>query len=119
EDGEFDLLIAASSADIREKLTVTLESTVNLPCLLNKESTIREWMEDPIGNKVFSPFFAQVESLSRKAFGAEEGSDDGMGADIMMMFGDMPLASVLLFMQSALPKSADDMVADLLKQVHG
>ncbi|MDO9121625.1 MAG: glycoside hydrolase family 3 C-terminal domain-containing protein, partial [Anaerolineaceae bacterium] len=119
EDGEFDLLIAASSADIREKLTVTLESTVNLPCLLNKESTIREWMEDPIGNKVFSPFFAQVESLSRKAFGAEEGSDDGIGADIMMMFGDMPLASVLLFMQSALPKSADDMVADLLKQVHG
>lgn len=119
EDGDFDLLIAASAADIRETLTVTLESTVNLPCLLNKESTIREWMEDPIGNKVFSPFFAQVESLSRKAFGAEEGSDDGMGADIMMMFGDMPLASVLLFMQSALPKSADDMVADLLKQVHG
>lgn len=119
EDGEFDLLIAASAVDIREKLTVTLESTVKLPCLLNKESTIREWMEDPIGNEVFSPFFAQVESLSRKAFGAEEGSDDGMGADIMMMFGDMPLASVLLFMQSALPKSADDMVADLLKQVHG
>jgi beta-glucosidase len=119
EDGEFDLLIAASAVDIREKLTVTLESTVNLPCLLNKESTIREWMEDPIGNKIFSPFFAQVESLSRKAFGADEGSDDGMGADIMMMFGDMPLASVLLFMQSALPKSADDMVADLLKQVHG
>lgn len=118
EDGDFDLLVATSAVDIREKLTVTLESTVKLPCLLNKESTIREWMEDPIGNKVFNPFFAQVESLTRKAFGAEEGADDGMGADIMMMFGDMPLASVLLFMQSALPKTADDMVADLLKQVH-
>ncbi len=119
EDGEFDLLIGASSADIREKVTVTLQSTLHLPCLLNKESTIREWMEDPQGNKVFSPFFAQVETLSRKAFGAEEGSEAGIGADIMMMFGDMPLASILLFMQSQLPKTADDMVADLLKQVHG
>lgn len=118
EDGDFDLLIAASATDIREILTVTLESTVKLPCVLNKESTIREWMEDPRGRKVFEPFFKQVESMSRKAFGADEGSDDGMGADIMMMFGDMPLASVLLFMQSHLPKTADDMVADLLKQVH-
>jgi len=119
EDGEVDLLIAASAVDIREKLTVTLESTVILPCLIDKESTIREWMEDPKGRQVFEPFFHQVEALSRKAFGAEEGGEDGMGADIMMMFGDMPLASILLFMQSQLPKTADDMVADLLKQVHG
>lgn len=119
ETGDFDLIIAASSADVRETLKVTLESTLELPCLIDKESTIREWMEDPKGRKVFEPFFQQVEAMSRKAFGAEEGSEGGIGADIMMMFGDMPLASILLFMQSQLPKSADDMVADLLKQVHG
>ncbi len=119
ESGDFDLIIGASSADVRETLKVTLESTLELPCLIDKESTIREWMEDPKGRKVFEPFFQQVEAMSRKAFGAEEGSEGGIGADIMMMFGDMPLASILLFMQSQLPKSADDMVADLLKQVHG
>lgn len=119
ETGDFDLIIAASSADVREILKVTLESTLELPCLIDKESTIREWMEDPKGRKVFEPFFQQVEAMSRKAFGAEEGSEGGIGADVMMMFGDMPLASILLFMQSQLPKSADDMVADLLQQVHG
>lgn len=119
ETGDFDLIIAASAADVRETLKVTLESTLKLPCLIDKESTIREWMEDPKGREVFEPFFHQVEAMSRKAFGAEEGGEDGMGADIMMMFGDMPLASILLFMQSQLPKTADDMVADLLKQVHG
>ena len=49
EDGEFDILIGASAADIRQALTVTLESTLNLPCILDRESTIREWMADPRG----------------------------------------------------------------------
>ena len=57
EDGDFDILIAASAADIRHTLTVTLESTLNLPCILDKESTIREWMADPRGKAVFGPFY--------------------------------------------------------------
>lgn len=118
ENGDFDLIIAASSADIRETLPVTLESTLKLPCIIDKETTIREWMVDPIGKLVFEPFFKEVEEKSRKAFGAEAGSDDGIGVDIMMMFGDMPLGSVLLFMQNQLPKSADEIVDDLLEQVY-
>ena len=64
EDGDFDLLIAASAADIRQTLTVTLESTLNLPCILDKESTIREWMDDPRGKLVFGSFYAQMEIAS-------------------------------------------------------
>lgn len=47
EDGEFDILVGASSADIRCALTVMLQSTLELPCILNRESTLRDWMEDP------------------------------------------------------------------------
>jgi beta-glucosidase len=65
EDGEFDLLIAASAADIRCTLTVTLESTLNLPCLLDKESTIREWMTDARGKLVFAPLFEKMEAMGR------------------------------------------------------
>ena len=39
EDGEFDILIGASSADIRCVQTVTLQSTLKLPSILNCEST--------------------------------------------------------------------------------
>ena len=42
EDGEFDILIGASAADIRCTGDVTLHSTLELPCLLNRESTVRE-----------------------------------------------------------------------------
>ena len=58
EDGEFDLLIGASAADIRCRLSVTLKSTLNLPCILDKESTIREWMDDPRGKVIFGSYYS-------------------------------------------------------------
>ncbi|MCA9976419.1 MAG: glycoside hydrolase family 3 C-terminal domain-containing protein, partial [Anaerolineales bacterium] len=121
EDGEFDLLIAASAADIRHTLAVTLESTLDLPCLLDKESTIREWMADPRGRAIFGPFYAQMEAESRKMFGGDDeryGNDGAIGMDVMEMFSDMPLVSVLMFQQHALPMHPEDMVAGLLQQVH-
>jgi beta-glucosidase len=121
EDGEFDLLIAASAADIRHTLTVTLESTLGLPCILDKESTIREWLADPRGKAILGHLFAQVETAARKRFGGDNeryGSDGGIGMDIMEMFNDMPLVSVLMFIRQTLPKHPEDLVAELLEQAH-
>ncbi len=121
EDGDFDILIAASAVDIRHALTVTLESTLCLPCILDKESTIREWLNDPRGKTVFGPFYAQIESQSRKMFGGGDeryGNESAIGMDIMEMMNDMPLVSVLAFQQSALTMPAEEMVDGLLMQVH-
>jgi hypothetical protein len=38
--------------------------------------------------------------------------------DIMEMFSDMPLVSVLMFQESSLPMPAEDIVAGFLTQVH-
>jgi len=119
EDGDFDILIAASAADIRHTLTVTLRSTVNLPCILDRESTIREWMADPRGKAVFGPFYAQIEEQSRKMFGGGNGDDGAIGMDVMSMLRDMPLLSALTWQQDALRVSPEDLVDELLAQVHG
>ena len=111
EDGDFDILIGSSSADIRHTLTVTLESTLRLPCILDEESTIREWLADPRGRAVFGPFYAQMEEQGRKIFGGL-----GIGLDFMAMLGDMPLVSVLMLRQDALPMPSEDFVAGLLAQ---
>jgi beta-glucosidase len=66
KSGEFDILIAASATDIRDTLTVTLESTLDLPCILNRESTIREWSKDPRAEAVFEAFFAQVQDTNER-----------------------------------------------------
>jgi len=121
EDGDFDILIAASAADIRQALTVTLESTLKLPCILDKESTIREWMADPRGKVVLAPLYAKMEAEARKSFGGGDeryGNEGAIGMDLMEMINDMPLVSVLMFQQEALPAHPEDMVADLLKHAH-
>jgi beta-glucosidase len=121
EDGDFDLLIGASSREICHTLTVTLESSLKLPCVLDHESTIREWLADPRGNAVLGPLYAQVEAQGRKVLGGESeryGNEGTLGMDVMDMFNDMPLVSVLLFQQNALPRPAEEIVDGLLKQVH-
>ncbi len=121
ENGEFDILVAASSADIRAVLPVTLQSTLELPCVLDKESTIREWMDDPHGKVVISPLLAQIETMAAAVFGGDEsaGEKSAIGMDVLAMFGDMPLVSVLGFLQGGLPRPADEIAGEMLAQAHG
>jgi beta-glucosidase len=121
EEGEFDILIGASSADIRCRLTVNLESTLDLPCILDKESTIREWMADPRGKVILGSLYDEIETRGRKMFGGESeryGNEGTLGMDVMDMFKDMPLVSVLLFQQNELPQPAEEIVDGLLTQAH-
>ncbi len=117
EDGEFDILIAASAADIRHTLTATLKSTLELPCLINKESTIREWMADPRSAAVLGPLFEQIQAHNRELI--EPNIDGDLGMDVMDMMADMTLVNILLFQQENLPMPADTIVDGLLMQVHG
>jgi len=122
ETGDFDIMIAASAEDVRHTLTVTLESTLNLPCILDRESTMREWLADPRGNTILGPLYGQIEARGRKMFSGEAeryGNDGSLGMDVMDMFNDMPLISVLMFQQNELITPPDEMVDELLSQVQG
>ncbi|MEJ2756963.1 MAG: glycoside hydrolase family 3 C-terminal domain-containing protein [Anaerolineales bacterium] len=119
EDGTFDILIGASSADIRHSLTVTMESTQDLPCILDRESTIREWLADKHGQVVLTPFLKQMEENSRRVFEPEGAGEEAIGQGLTDWAGDMPLESVLLFQQGAFEEPAEDIVKDLLAKAHG
>lgn len=115
EDGEFDLLIGASSADIRCAQTVTLQSTLDLPSLLNRESTLRDWLEDRRGRRIFEPFFQQMGAQMQAFFGGGEGA----GMEVSDFLMDMPLRDVLEFQPVTLPAAPEEIMAALLAQVHG
>jgi len=125
EDGEFDILIGASATDIRHSLTVILKSSLTQPCILDKESTLAEWMADSCGKQVVGPIYGQIDSMTRKIFGGQDrygdskaqGDSLGMG-NVMDMMNDMPLVSVLMFQQQALTMPPEEMVEGLLRQVH-
>ncbi len=117
EEGDFDILIGASAADIRQKVKVRLESCMSLPCILDKESSVREWLADPHGKAALGPLYPQIEAQSRKTFGGGNGGEEStIGMDILDMISDMPLLSVLRFQQSALPRPAEEIVDGLLAQ---
>jgi beta-glucosidase len=118
EEGDFDILIASSAADIHHTLTVTLESTLDLPCILDRESTMREWMADPRGKAAFGPFYPGVEKRIHEMFGGREDDESGIGIDAMAMMGDMPLVSVLMWQKGSLPMHPEDLMDTLLAQVH-
>ncbi len=116
EDGEFELLIGASAADIRCTETVTLESTLNLPSLLDEESTLREWLDDPHGKEAIAPLYELLVGGMGAVAGDDEGSD-ATGSDPARSIMDMPLRSILRFGEDRLPMTPEEIVDALLEQV--
>ncbi|PZA07219.1 glycosyl hydrolase [Meiothermus sp. PNK-Is4] len=116
EDGEFEILVGASAADIRLRKTVVLESTLDLPSLLNLESTPREWLEDKRGRAVLEPM---LNDLVRQMGAAMGTGEQAIGMDMMGFILDTPLRSVLGFQESLLPTSAEEIVQALLARVRG
>jgi beta-glucosidase len=117
EDGEFDILIGASSADIRCEQTVTLQSTLDLPSLLKRESTLRDWMEDQRGKRVLTPLIQQISTQLRTIFSGDEHLAEAM--DPMGFAMDMPLTDLLHFFGSAQFTSPEATVDGLLSKVFG
>ncbi len=116
EDGEFDILIGASSTDIRCSATVTLHSTLELPSILNRNSTLREWTEDPLGMNVLAPLYPQMQNQMRAVFGGD--AFEHIGMDPMGFMMDTPLMDVLHFIDSPLPTSPEETVDELLVKIH-
>ncbi len=115
EDGEFDILIGSSSADIRTTGAVTLHSTMQLPCILDWESTLRDWLEDPRGRSVLEPVYKQMQDNSAAVFGSGDGA---VGMDMTNFLMDLPLMSVLQFQESLWPIPVNKVIDDLLQKVH-
>lgn len=118
EDGEFELLIGASAADIRGTATVVLQSTVTLPCRLDRESTIREWLADPHGRPVAEPMVQQLLSRMQAVFGESDSEPSAIGMDTMGFMMDMPLLGTLHFQDDTLPASPEAIVDGLLQRAH-
>jgi beta-glucosidase len=114
EDGEFEIQIGASSNDIRFTQIVTLQSTLELPPILKRESTVRDWLNDPIGKVVVDPLIQKIIERKKKIM-----QMDGLaGGTLPLEEMDMPLLSILHFQENELPMPADDLVDALLGQVY-
>ncbi|MFL7808413.1 MAG: glycoside hydrolase family 3 C-terminal domain-containing protein, partial [Anaerolineae bacterium] len=60
ESGAFEILVGRSAADICLTVAVEMESTQILPSILDADSTVGEWMADPVGVQVLQPLLQQA-----------------------------------------------------------
>jgi beta-glucosidase len=119
EDGAFNILIGASSTDIRATIPCAMESTMTLPSLLHNESTVRDWQNDPRGQAVFMPFYHELQKQGISFLG--DGIDargEAMERNTIAMYLDMPLASVLHFHDFEISRPPEELVEELLQKVH-
>lgn len=117
EAGEFTLLVGASSEDIRLQVDVSLESTADLPSLLNMDSTLSEWLADPRGRAAAAELLANLEEGLKASFGGNDDNSLGDGMNLMGFLMEMPLVGLLTFREEDLPHSPEEIVGGLLAAV--
>jgi beta-glucosidase len=89
-----------------------------LPSLLNRESTLREWMEDPRGRRVFEPVLPQVMKQVQAAINGDQGGDNKIELETMNFLMELPLRDIFHFQVTEQVKSPDEFVDGLLAQVN-
>jgi beta-glucosidase len=95
EDGDFEVLIGASSQDIRLMETVHVTATKKRLTQLTRYSTIREWIAHPVGRELISPI---VEGMAI-AFATDQGLPVNPFEMINQIIGDMPIIKLIGFSQ--------------------
>jgi beta-glucosidase len=119
EDGDFDILIGASSADIRITETVTLQSSLVLPSILDRASSLQDWLNDPRGKDAAEVEIRNLMAQMARRFGIDESEKRALGMDMMTFMLDMPLVSLFEFHETNLDVPADKLVDTLLARVYG
>ncbi len=118
EDGQFELLIGSSSADIRCTQTVTLQSSQKLTSLLNRDSSLGDWLADPRGRRVLEPLTQQMMSQMPGAASGGQEIDPSVIADLMNYLKELPLHDIFNFVDAGLTVSPDEFVDGMLAEVN-
>jgi beta-glucosidase len=116
EDGEFDIQVGASSADIRCVKTVSLHSTQKLGCILDQQSTVGDWMEDPRGRHILSSYLQKLPANVQNGFGGMK--DNAIGMDDSSFTMASPLTNKLHEFEDDLPTSPEELVHEMLAKAH-
>jgi beta-glucosidase len=114
ESGEFDVLVGRSANDICLSQTVRMESTQALRSVLNRDSTLLEWLEDPLGAAAVQPVLEQMMAQMPKGMDADS---EGLGMDVLGFAQQLPLTAILGFFGGQLSAPPEQLVDEMLAQI--
>jgi beta-glucosidase len=97
ETGDFEILVGASSQDIRLMKTVHVDATKKWIAPLTRYSLIKEWTAHPVGRELIAPI---LNGMARSF----SGNQDIPGNPVEMInrvIGDMPIIKLVGFSQGS------------------
>ncbi|MBU3101805.1 MULTISPECIES: glycoside hydrolase family 3 C-terminal domain-containing protein [Clostridium] len=109
ESGDFEILVGASSKDIKIKEVVNVKSTVVIKKKFSRNSTLGDIMNDPNGEKMAA-------SLIKDIFGEEDESGDDLGTDMSAMLKDFVLRSMVTFSGG---RFTEEIMESLVEKLNG
>jgi len=118
EDGDLDILIGASSADIRHRIAVSLRSSLKLRSVLDDHSTVREWLEDSRGRVVLEPVIRMIIRRKCAAMGRGEDADGPIAVNMMNDIMDMPIFVVFNYLERSIPTLPEKMLHYLIAKIN-
>jgi beta-glucosidase len=109
ESGPYEIRVGTSSRNLPLRQTVTVEGPpADQGPVLDRYSTINQWLRDPKGRTVLQPVLEQMQA----ALGGDGEGDDQAGMETI--FGSLPLATLSSLSGGALTEA---MVERLVQQV--
>ena len=117
EPGEFDILVGASSADIRGRCAVTVRADGGVASLLGELSTLGDWLADPDGRRVLESMLPAIHERLISALGSAPNDPGEIDPDIWWWVTSMPLRYVLDVGAEADDRVPAEVVQSLLAQV--
>jgi beta-glucosidase len=106
EAGDFAIAVGPNSRDLPLTDTVTVEAPT-LAAPLNRDSTLEEWMSDPIGRQLIE---GEVKNGQPAAVLEDE---------LISVIGNMPMSTLANFSGMSIDHNALDRVADAWRQQAG
>ena len=98
ETGSFEIEVGASSRDIRQRISVCVQSTVEPPQVFTIYSTIGQVLKTPKGQQILGPVIAAAKQKSNlDADTMESAMGEGSGEMVQAMMMQMSLFSLMGF----------------------
>ena len=113
EPGEFEILVGSSSADIRERLSVTAVDARSAHPTLNDMSPLRDWLTNQDARVPTIGLLRELAPIIGGVFGEAADDPDALDPHFHSYFGTMPIRGVLEFAAPAGGPDPDARLAQL------
>jgi beta-glucosidase len=109
ESGSFELLVGASSRDIRLTTTIAVTSTTIVPRVYSWNSTLSEIADNPFGRQ----FVARVKRPLQASLGPVDESDP-QARTVEAVIAELPLRTLVLFSGGKLSRESGQVLLDVM-----